>query len=300
MPIWIVEELAKTYNIKEVEKICQNSNIRPNLIIRINKLKTTKDNLIKKLQQKNIKCESIGKIEVTEELSTEDFLILKNVHNLENLQEFKEGLLTVQDVSAGLTARLLNPKKKENILDACSAPGGKTTYIAELMENQGKIEAWDVYEHRTKLVEENAKRLGINIINTKVKDASIFDNNLQEKYDKILLDVPCMGIGVIKRKPDIKWQRRPENIKEITEIQLKILENCFKYLKKGGTLVYSTCSILKEENEDIINKFLDKTNGNFKKENTQNKQLKAEKEKIINLLPNEENDGFFMCKIHKK
>ena len=112
---------------------------------------------------------------------------------------------------------------------------------------------------------------------------------LDEKFDKILLDVPCLGIGVIKRKPDIKWQRKPEDIEEITLIQRKILENCSKYLKKGGTLVYSTCSILKEENEEIVIKFL-----------SENKQFEIDGENMVNILPNKEKDGFFICKIYRK
>ena len=163
----------------------------------------------------------------------DNFLILEKVKNIENMQEFKEGYFTIQDISAGQTAKILNPQPGEYVLDACSAPGGKTTYMAELMRNNGKIDAWDIHEHRTKLVEKNAKRLGINIIDTKVKDATVYDENLNEKYDKILLDVPCLGIGVIKRKPDIKWQRKKEDVEEITKIQKQILNNCSKYLKKG-------------------------------------------------------------------
>ena len=161
--------------------------------------------------------------------------------------------------------------------------------MAKLMKNNKKIEAWDIHEHRTKLVEKNAKRLGINIIDTKVKDATVYDENLNEKYDKILLDVPCLGIGVIKRKPDIKWQRKKEDVEEITKIQKKILNNCSKYLKKGGNIVYSTCSILCAENEKIIQGFLEK-NENFEiVENTE-----------ICIFPDMEKDGFFICKMHKK
>ena len=152
-----------------------------------------------------------------------------------------------------------------------------------------KIEAWDIHEHRTKLVEQNAQRLGINIIETKVKDASLYDESLKEKFDKILLDVPCLGIGVIKRKPDIKWQRKPEDIEKITEIQKKILNNCSKYLKKDGAMVYSTCSILKEENENIIFEFLNK-NSNFE----------IVKNGKCSIMPDIERDGFFICKLHKK
>lgn len=285
MPKWIVEELVKGNGIKIAEQICKNSNLKPNITIRVNRLKIAKKELIQKLEQKGIECKELE----NEEMNTQDFLILSKVKNIENLQEFKDGFFTIQDLSAGQAAKILDPRPVEMVLDACSAPGGKTTYLAELMENKGKIKAWDIHEHRTKLVEQNANRLGINIIETQVKDATQYDKNLDEKFDKILLDVPCLGIGVIKRKPDIKWQRKPEDIEEITLIQRKILENCSKYLKKGGTLVYSTCSILKEENEEIVIKFL-----------SENKQFEIDGENMVNILPNKEKDGFFICKIYRK
>lgn len=286
MPKWIVEELIKENGTKLANEICKNSNLKPNISIRVNKLKITKEELVQKLQQKGIECREPQNKKIS---NVQDFLILNKVKNIENLQEFKDGLFTIQDLSAGQTAKILDPKPGDKVLDACSAPGGKTTYLAELMKNDGKIVAWDIHEHRTKLVKQNAERLGIKIIETQVKDASEYDKNLEEKFDKILLDVPCLGIGVIKRKPDIKWQRKPEDIKEITAIQRKILEKCSKYLKKGGTLVYSTCSILKEENEEIIMKFL-----------KENNEFETDKENIVNILPNEEEDGFFICKIYKK
>lgn len=280
MPIWIIEELLKNNNIETVEQICKNSNLKPKITIRINNLKTNKKEIEQKLKGKNIEYK---------ETEYEDFLIFEKIKNVENLDLFKEGLFTIQDISAGQTAKILNPQKGEYILDACAAPGGKTTYIAEIMENEGQILAWDIYEHRTKLIEENADRLGITIIKTEVKDASIYNEKLKEKFDKILLDVPCLGIGVIKRKPDIKWQRKVEDVKEIADIQKRILENCSKYLKSGGYLVYSTCSIIKEENENIIFQFL-KENNNFK----------IVENNIINIIPDNEKDGFFICKLQKK
>ena len=282
MPKWIVEELMKSNDEKEVEQICKNSNIKPKVTIRVNTLKINKQELIERLKEKNTECK-----ETAEKL--DDFLILEKVKNIENVEEFKQGYFTIQDISAGQTAKILNPQPGELVLDACSAPGGKTTYIAELMKNKGKIEAWDIHEHRTKLVEQNAQRLGINIIETKVKDASLYDESLKEKFDKILLDVPCLGIGVIKRKPDIKWQRKPEDIEKITEIQKKILNNCSKYLKNNGTIVYSTCSILKDENEEVVNEFLKENSGFY-----------IESNEVRNILPNQEEDGFFICKIYKK
>lgn len=278
MPEWIVKKLIEENGIEKTKEICENSNLHPKVTIRINKLKNTKQELENKLKEKNIEFE---------ETEFEDFLILNKVKNLENIDLFKEGKFTIQDISAGLTAKVLEPKENETVLDACSAPGGKTTYMAELMNNKGNIEAWDIHEHRTKLVIKNAERLGINIIKTDTKDATKYYEKLEEKFDKILLDVPCLGIGVIKRKPDIKWQRKEEDVEEITKIQKKILENCSKYLKKDGELVYSTCSILKDENENVINEFL-KNNSQFTK--------KYEK----TIFPSEKQDGFFICKLQKK
>ena len=282
MPKWIVEELMKNNEIKKVEEICKNSNIKPKITIRVNSLKINKQELIKKLKEKGIECNEPQE-------KVDDFLRLEKIKNIENIDEFKKGYFTIQDISAGQTARILNPQPGELVLDACSAPGGKTTYMAELMKNKGKIEAWDIHEHRTKLVEQNAQRLGINIIETKVKDASLYDEKLKEKFDKILLDVPCLGIGVIKRKPDIKWKRKPEDVKNITEIQKKILDNCSKYLKKNGVMVYSTCSILEKENQDIVDEFL-----------KENNEYYIRPEETRNILTNEEKDGFFICKVYRK
>lgn len=296
MPEWIVKELLNQKPQKEVEEICTNSNLRPNLTIRINLLRTTPKELQNKLKEKEIEFE---------ETDLTDFLILKKQKNVENLDLFKEGYFTIQDLSAGLAVIILNPKENETVLDCCSAPGGKTTYLAEIMKNRGSIEAWDIHEHRIKLIKENAKRLGINIISTKIQDATEYDKNLTEKYDKILLDVPCLGLGVIKRKPDIKWQRKPQEIEKISKIQFEILNNCSKYLEKGGELVYSTCSILKEENQNIIEKFL-KENNEFKysnyKEIANYDMIKKfmVNNKYIQINTNNNYDGFFICKLTKK
>lgn len=315
MPEWIIEELLKNNNKQKAEQICKNSNLKPEITIRINTLKINKENFIKELQKRNIEYFEIDQSEMKSftldnsksdnyeieknhiknlkiqnkiQENKDNFLVLKKYKNIESFDLFKKGYFTIQDISAGLTAKILDPKPGQRILDACSAPGGKTTYIAELMNNQGKIEAWDIHEHRTKLVKENSDRLGIDIIKTDIKDATIYDEKLNEKFDKILLDVPCLGLGVIKRKPDIKWQRKKEDIEEISQIQKKILENCSKYLKPNGELVYSTCSILKQENDDVIEMFL------FK-----NPQFVNNKKETINLETTKEQDGFYICKLYK-
>ena len=292
-PKWIIEELLKEKAIQDVEEICKNSNQKPSLSIRVNTLKTTKENLIKELKKLQIEIKQ-GILE--------DFLIVEKVKQIENLEIFKQGWCTIQDESAGLAALVLKPREGERILDACSAPGGKTSYLAQLMKNKGMIEAWDIHPHRTKLVGETAKRLGIQIIQTKVKDATLKENNI-EKFDKILLDVPCLGTGVIRKKPDIKWKHDKTEIEEITKIQKTILQNCSEYLKEGGELVYSTCSILQEENENIISDFL-KKNKNFKitpipiNEKNMFYQYR-ENAGYLKVYPNKEIDGFFICKIKK-
>lgn len=294
MPEWIVRELNKEFDPEKVNEICENSNLKPKITIRINNLKITKNELKKSLQSKEIEVED-GIIE--------DFLYLKNVKNITNLDEYKKGLFTMQDESAGLTALVLNPKEGESILDCCSAPGGKTTYIAELMNNNGNIKAWDLYKHRLDKVQENSKRLGIDIIKTEENDATVLKEEYIEKFDKILIDAPCLGFGVIKRKPDIKWQRKFEDIEEISKIQEKILNTCSEYLKKGGILVYSTCSIVKSENDKIVEKFLKSENFELEEINNiniENLENKITKKGIIKLYPSENMDGFFISKLIKK
>ena len=320
MPKWIIEELAKELSIKEIEQIAINSNLRPNLSIRINNLKmqnfnedieqkcindevnekNIKDELIKKLEEKNIKVKP-GLLE--------DFLIVENAKNIENMEEFQQGFFTIQDETAGIIPIILQPEETDVILDACSSPGGKTTYLAEMMKNKGKIEAWDIHEHRTKLVEATINRLGITNVEVKVNDATIYNEKYKEKFDKILLDVPCLGLGVLKRKPDIKWQKNINDLQEITKVQRKILENCSQYLKKGGELIYSTCSILKEENEDIVIEFArNHKNFSIEKINLNENEMIRNKEffekYIINghymqVYQNDETDGFFVCKLKK-
>ena len=296
-PEWLVKEIEKTWGINDTEEICKSFNIRPKINIRINKLKILPEDFIKILEENNIKYEILSQ-------DMPEFLQIENLRNIQDIKYFKEGYFTIQDISAGFAAKLLEPKEGQIVLDACSAPGGKTTYLAELMNNKGEILAWDIHEHRINLIEENAKRLNIDIIKTEIRDSSIFKDEYTEKFDKILLDVPCLGIGVIRRKPDIKWQRKLEDIKEISDLQFKILDNCSKYLKIGGEIVYSTCSILKEENEDIIYKFLEK-NRNFIIEKNGKNSIKFferyyNKDGYFKIKPSEKNDGFFACKLVKK
>lgn len=281
MPEWIVKKFCDEYGEEETANICQNLNLRPNISVRINRLK--------------------GKMDLGEKGILEDFRTITGTKNITKTKEYIEGNITIQDEAAGLSSFVLAPKEGEIVLDACSAPGGKTTYLAELMHNKGKIVAWDIYEERLKQVEQNAKRLGIDIIQTEVHDATKLKEEYVEKFDKILLDVPCLGLGVIRRKPDIKWNRQEEDIKEISDIQFNILKTCSKYLKRNGTLVYSTCSMLKEENDAIIEKFIKEEN--FETVNIEeqipNEFSKITTKDMVQFLPSQNHDGFFITMLKK-
>lgn len=290
MPEWIVKRLISQIGKSKTEEICRNCNLRPVMSIRVNSLKTTKGELKKKLEGKDVEIED-GILE--------DFLYIKNVKNIINNELYTSGLFTLQDEAAGYASYVLNPLKGQYILDACSAPGGKTTYLAEIMKNEGKILAWDLYPHRVNEIRENAKRLGIDIISANTNDSSKMKEEFIGKFDKILLDVPCLGLGVIRRKPDIKWQRQEKDIEEITKIQFEILQTCSRYLKKEGELVYSTCSILQDENDKIIEKFL--LNNEFKIEKIDIKRFKnvIENKNMLHFYPDDKTDGFFICKMRK-
>ena len=272
-PLWMVDELLKEYDKKFVTELLNANNITPEITLRSNRLKTTRDELYKLLLLKKIDCKK-GNLE--------DSIKVKK------MSDFKGKLFTVQDEAAQLACLKLAPKAGDVVLDACSAPGGKTTYLAEIMDNKGKIEAWDIHPHRVRLVEETAKKLDIDIIHATVHDATITMPNYKEKFDKILLDVPCSGLGVIRKKPDIKWTRQPEDFEELMSVQEKILDTCSEYLKPGGRMVYSTCTVLKRENEEQIEKFL-LTHSDF---------LLVEQTK---LFPNvNETDGFYIAVLEKK
>ena len=242
-PLWLVDKLLTEHDKKFVTLLLNANNVKPCITLRANTLKTTRDELLKLLQLKGFECEK-GKLP--------DSIYIKKIN------DFSDKFYTVQDEAAQLAALKLNPKSGEKVLDACSAPGGKTTYLAELMKNIGKIDAWDIHEHRVKLVKDLANKLDISIINATQKDASEYSPAFEKYYDKILLDVPCTGIGVIRKKPDIKWTRNPEDILTLVEVQEKILETCSKYLRNGGQMVYSTCTVFEEENHLQIEKFLSK------------------------------------------
>ncbi|MBI5181301.1 MAG: 16S rRNA (cytosine(967)-C(5))-methyltransferase RsmB [Nitrospirae bacterium] len=248
-PAWLVKRWIEKYGFDKTIELCRLNNDAPPFTIRANRLKIKRKEL-KELLKKDI--DSIEDCSVSS-----NGLILKGVSNISENPAFKEGLFYVQDEAAQMISHILDPKPSENILDACAAPGGKTTDIAELMGNKGNVIALDVSKKGIGLLKENCERLGINIVKPYLKDAAKDISDItKDKFDKILIDAPCSGLGIIRRHPEGKWQKKEELIFESQKIQKTIIENLSKYLKSGGVLVYSTCSTENEENEDVVEGFL--------------------------------------------
>lgn len=289
-PMPLCEKIIKEFGLEEGKSLIEALSKEPETFIRVNSLKITRDELIEKLTHKGINIRIVD--------ATENAAIISGT-DIGSLDEFKKGYFTVQDIAAQLACKVLAPKKNEKVIDMCAAPGGKTTYLAELMENTGSISAFDIHPHKVSLIEDGAERLGIDIINACAADMYVFKKTLVETADKILVDVPCSGAGIIRRKPDIKWNMEEDGT--LCDIQKKLLKNAIAYLKPGGELVYSTCTVFGEENEDIIKDAL-KENDNmeavdisdyFKKETA--------KDGYVTLLPHHDGtDGFFICKLRKK
>lgn len=227
-----------------------------------------------------------------EDTNFKNAINILNPRGIIDTKYFENGEFYVQDLGSILVSTFLNPSKDSKVLDLCAAPGGKSTHLAEIMENTGEIVACDKSKKKIKLIEENARRLGVKNIKTFVNDAEILNKDFLDKFDYVLVDAPCSGTGLYRKKPDIKWNKDIKDLKNLSEIQIKILENAKNYLKLGGHLVYSTCSLSKIENEDVVYKFLEE-NENFKIKKLRNKE-------VLKLFPSvDDTDGFSIVLLEK-
>jgi 16S rRNA (cytosine967-C5)-methyltransferase len=249
-PLWLAERWVKEMGVEETLKICTFNNQISPLTLRTNTLKSHRKDLIEKLKQKEF-----SPFPTT---YSEEGIVLKNPPPTSELPFIKEGFYIIQDEASQLVTSILGPKPGERILDACAAPGSKTTHIAQKMENQGEIYALDLNKGKIDLIEETCQRLGIGIVKTIKGDAvKILPVPRGMKFDRILADVPCSGFGTLRRNPDLKWRRGEKEIRRLSEFQSSILRNLSVYVKEGGVLIYSTCTVFHEENEDVVKKFLD-------------------------------------------
>ena len=244
IPKWFCDMLEKQYGNENLKQAITSLKKIPYLSVRVNKLKYTEKEFEEFLKEKDIQI--IKKV---------DTVYYVNSGLIINSEEFKTGKIIAQDASSYLAAKNLGVMPNELVLDICAAPGGKTAVLTENMENRGEIIAIDIHQHKIKLIETNMKKLGIDIVKAIVMDARNV-NKQGRKFDKILVDVPCSGYGVIRKKPEILYSKNRENIEELAKLQLEILNSAADILKDGGELIYSTCTITDEENTNNIEKFL--------------------------------------------
>jgi len=287
---WMIRNWMIHFGKDFTKELLEANGQRPSIYLRTNTLKITRDELIEKLEQQNVKA---SKVHVVDEA-----IKVENLKDIENNVLYKEGLFSIQDISSMLVGKVMNPKEKSLVLDVCSAPGGKTTHIATLMKNTGQVVSRDIYEHKLKLIKASSKRLNLTNVDVQEFDGLSLDKDSIGKFDYVLADVPCSGLGIIRRKPEIKYKEK-EEFRDLPPIQKKILENASKYVKKGGTLIYSTCTIQDNENIDVINEFLQK-NKNFELAPIDEVKVDLDNQEkgYMKIYPNvHEMDGFFISKL---
>lgn len=246
-PEWLVAEWEQAFGREQTEAMCEANNRRPPLVLRVNAHRTTRDALLAELEEQGIAARA--------SLVSPQGIVLEAGLDVTRLPAFRDGLCTVQDESSMLVAPALAPEPGMRVLDCCAAPGGKTTHLAELMRDEGELLAVDIHPHKIELIENIAGRLGLSVIRTEAGDIRDVVGEAGT-FDRILLDAPCSGLGVIRRKPDLKWKKVPEDVTEIVEIQRDLLEIVSKALRPGGVLVYSTCTVTHEENLGVVRDFL--------------------------------------------
>ena len=294
-PQWMVQRFIRQYGVEKAEQLCAWYNQPASLWVRTNTLKTTRSELKKQLEEAGLT--------VRESRHTPEGLKIENAVNLHQLKAFQQGLFTVQDESSMLVALAAEPAPGQRVLDVCSAPGGKTTHMAQLMKNKGQIFACDIHQHRLDLIAENCKRLGISNVELVKQDGTKLTKRWQEPFDVILCDVPCSGLGVLGRRADARWSKESEDITGLCKIQRKILEEAAQLVVPGGTLIYSTCTIAPEENQEMVEQFLQDHPEYMLDETLTDCWLDVDKGETgyVQFLPFEDDmDGFFIARMMRR
>ena len=282
IPDWMDELGISELGEKTWSKELSAQNQQAEVILRVNTLKTTKEKLRAILMDDNIETEFLK--------DYPDALILKERANVFLTQAFKDGLFEVQDASSQLVAYYLDVEPVMRVVDTCAGAGGKTLHLASLMKNKGQLIAMDIYESKLKQLKTRAKRNGVHNVEFRVIDSTKVIKKLHEKADRVLIDAPCSGLGVLKRNPDSKWKLKPEFVENIKKTQAEVLENYSKIVKPGGKLVYATCSVLPSENQEQIKHFLNSESG---------KNFTFVKDQKV--LAHESGfDGFYMALLERK
>ncbi len=284
--------LLKAYVGKErIEPMLRANNTVAPMCVQVNTIKITVDALLERLKTEGVHGEKHPYIE--------DCLVLSGTGNIEQLPSFREGLFYVQDAAAKLSVLCAEIRPNQRILDCCAAPGGKSFAAAMALQGQGRIVSCDIHEHKIGLIEKGAQRLGLTCVNALQQDATIICPQWEDLFDTVIADVPCSGLGIIRKKPDIRYKDL-SGLAELPALQKRILENAARYVKKGGLLLYSTCTLVQAENEDVVADFL-RSHPNFTKEPLPLPEAFPKNETgMLALVPGEyDTDGFFICRLRR-
>ncbi|MCM3767973.1 16S rRNA (cytosine(967)-C(5))-methyltransferase RsmB [Neobacillus niacini] len=253
-PLWLVTRWVNQFGYDKTKEMCEINLTAPMQTARVNLTKISRVECVQLLEEEGYQIEKSPII-------PEAIRALKG--NLASSMAYKYGMLTIQDESSMLATYALGAEENEFVLDACAAPGGKSTHIAEKMQNTGEVISVDLHQHKVRLINENARRLGLSNVKTNVSDSRLLPEKFKhETFHRILLDAPCSGLGVMRRKPDMKYTKTEKDLDRLSSIQQDLLTSVASLLRKGGTLVYSTCTVDKEENEQTVKTFLE-TNPEF-------------------------------------
>ncbi|WP_372490876.1 16S rRNA (cytosine(967)-C(5))-methyltransferase RsmB [Paenibacillus mellifer] len=301
-PEWMVALWIRQYGEEAAEAICRANNKPPSVSVRVNRVRMSRDGMLRLMEEQGLQA-SASQI-------SPDGIVVHSGGNMALTPWYRDGLISVQDESSMLVAEALDPQPGMTVLDCCAAPGGKTCHIGEIMEGRGQVLANDIHPHKAKLIEDHAKRLGLDHIDTLSSDAlQLVDRFDAGSFDRILLDAPCSGLGVIRRKPDLKWAKTPGDVAGIAGVQRALLDSVSGLLKPGGLLVYSTCTIEPRENAEMVTSFLSRhpefelaTDEPAGWSGRQPLESAAGRTEVgLQILPQDaHSDGFFIARLRKK
>ena len=296
MPKWILDQWRAEYEKETVEIMLQDFQKEKPTTIRCNLNNTTKEELIDALKQEGVQVKEHPYLPCALEIWGYDYLA--------DLESFQKGAFYVQDISSMLVSHIANPKEGDMVLDVCAAPGGKALHMAELLRGTGHVEARDLTDYKVDLIRDNIDRTGVQNMDAVKWDATVTDENMLEKADVLVADLPCSGLGVLGKKTDLKYKMSAQTQEDLVDLQRNILSTVQAYVKPGGTLIYSTCTIHKEENEGKVHWFLEQFPEYelvpLKDSLCQELQESVKEEGCLQLLPGiHESDGFFIAKFKK-
>ena len=295
-PDWMIALWLENYSYDFVEALCQSMNQSPDLSIRVNSLLMSKEDLSNELQKQGIRVES-GNL-------APEALVLHGGVSIASLDSFQKGYFTVQDESSMLVARVLDPQQGEIIFDACAAPGGKSTHIAELMAGEGSVVSADIYQHKLDLINQTATRMEHQILKTVLQDATQLNTDYINKFHRVLIDAPCSGLGILRKKADIRWRKQWADIKVLTQLQKDIIKTCSQYVKPNGIMVYSTCTISPLENEQMVKWITDNLEFDLEDMNDYippSLHNETTEKGYVQIFPSTANtDGFFISRFRKR